>query len=87
MLLRKWNYKKRQYDPYEVPDSWNVKTYTSNMDEIVNCPHCGKEVKFGDCYTSHEIHTQYGFGYGVCEDCYFKDENKRYYAEKNGEKN
>ena len=31
---------------------------------------CGKELKYGDTYTSLEIHTAMGFGYGVCEDCY-----------------
>ena len=25
---------------------------------------------YGDTYTSLEIHTAMGFGYGVCEDCY-----------------
>ena len=56
--------------PYGVPDEWNVKSYSDDMDEIVNCPHCGKEVTFGSCYTSREIHTPNGFGYAVCEKCY-----------------
>ena len=56
--------------PYSVPDDWNVKSYSDDMDEIVNCPHCGKEVTFGSCYTSKEIHTPHGFGYAVCEKCY-----------------
>lgn len=75
-MMQKWNYEKRDYEPYKVPDSWNVKTYT-DMDEIVNCPHCGKELRFGDTYTSHEIHTEHGIGYGVCEDCYFEGEVER----------
>ena len=56
--------------PYGVPDDWNVKNYSDDMDEIVNCPHCGKEVTFGSCYTSKEIHTPHGFGYAVCDKCY-----------------
>lgn len=69
MLLRKWNYEKREYDPYEVPDDWIVKTYSNDMDEIINCPHCGRKIRFGDGYTSIEIHTQFGMGFSVCEDC------------------
>ena len=82
MLLRKWNYTIKTYEPYEVPDEWNVRTYCPDMDEIVNCPHCGKKLTFGETYTSHEIHTNYGIGYGVCEKCYFEDENMRYYQER-----
>lgn len=70
MLLNKWNYKAREYEPYEVPDDWNVKTYSNDMDEIVNCPHCGKSLPFGDCYTSREIHTKFGMGFAVCSECY-----------------
>lgn len=68
--LNRWNYDKQTYEPYDVPDNWNVKSYSFDMDEIVNCPHCGKEVTFGSCYTSKEIHTPHGFGYAVCENCY-----------------
>jgi len=70
MLLNKWNYQKREYEPYEVPDDWNVKTYSNDMDEIVNCPHCGKPLPFGDSYTSREIHTKFGMGFAVCSECY-----------------
>lgn len=79
MKLRKWNYEKREYEPYEVPDSWSVKTYSDDMDEIVNCCQCGRELPFGECYTSHEVHTEHGMGYAVCGKCYFLDENDRYY--------
>ena len=69
-MLNRWNYDKRIYEPYEVPDNWNVKSFAVDMDEIVNCPHCGQKVTFGNCYTSREIHTPSGFGYAVCENCY-----------------
>lgn len=69
-FLNRWNYETQKYDPYGVPDDWNVKSYSDDMDEIVNCPHCGKKVTFGSCYTSKEIHTPHGFGYAVCENCY-----------------
>lgn len=69
-ILQKWDCENQAYEPYEVPDDWNVKSYSEDMDEIVNCPHCGRKVTFGSCCTSKEIHTQYGFGYAVCGECY-----------------
>lgn len=77
MILRKWNYKTHKYEPYEIPDNWNCKTYSINMEEIINCPHCGRKLKFGDSYTSLEIHTDMGFGYGVCEKCYQNEWTRR----------
>lgn len=78
MKLSKWNYEKHKYEPYKVSDTWNCKAYSSDMKEIVNCPHCGRKLEFGDCYTSMEIHTSIGLGYAVCEECYDKEwERKR----------
>jgi len=55
-FLNRWNYETQEYDAYGVPDDWNVKSYSDDMDEIINCPHCGNEVTYGSCYTSREIH-------------------------------
>lgn len=74
MKLMKWNAVRREYEDYEVPDNWNVKTFCADMDETVNCPHCGKELPYGNCYTSREIHTPHGMGYAVCESCYYNKE-------------
>lgn len=76
MVLNKWNYKTHKYDKYEVPNDWKCTTYCDDINEIVNCPECGKKVTFGDCYASLEIHTNVGFGYAVCEKCY-EDELER----------
>lgn len=76
-VLRKWNYEKHDYDPYEVPDDWKVLSFAFDMDEITVCPHCGKNVKFGDTYTSLEIHTDMGLGYCVCESCYEEEWKRR----------
>lgn len=82
-LLSKWNYEAHDYLPYTVPADWNVSVYCQDMDEIIQCPHCGRKLKYGDAYTSLEIHTELGIGYAVCSDCYdseFKrkmDERKR----------
>ena len=75
MRLIKWNNKTKEYEPYEVPNDWNVKTYCEDMSAIVNCACCGKRLPFGKCYTSREIHTGLGFGYAVCENCYFHKES------------
>lgn len=77
MILNKWNYVKHALEDYEVPDSWVCKYYSNDMEEIVNCPHCGKKLMYGNAYTSREIMTPRGFGYGVCPDCY-EEELKRY---------
>lgn len=73
MVLNKWNYEKREYEPYEVPDDWHTLLYTNDMDELVNCVSCGKKVKFGETYTSREVHSNMGFGYPVCEKCYSEE--------------
>ena len=76
-LLRKWKYDKHKYEPYKIPDTWNCKMYSENMDEIINCCQCGKKIKFGDTYTSLEIHNNIGFGYAVCEKCHNLEIKKR----------
>lgn len=67
--MKKWNYRTRRYDNYEIPKSWNCKAYCDSMDEIVNCAGCGIKLPYGETYTSSEIYTEYGFGYGVCRLC------------------
>ena len=50
MKLQMWNFKVRDYEPYEVPDEWKVKTYCTDMEESVNCAECGREMTFGEGY-------------------------------------
>lgn len=78
MILRKWNYQTRTYEPFKVPDAWNVTFYSNDMDEIVNCPQCGRELKYGDTYISLEVHSPTGFGYGVCRACYDAENRRKY---------
>lgn len=86
MILGKWNYKTHKYDDYEVPDDWNVVLYSDDMEEVVNCPHCGKELLYGKTYTSKEIHNSFGLGFGVCEQCYNQEwDRRRKYEEENNE--
>lgn len=76
MLLRKWNYDIHEYEPYSVSDEWDCRYSGFDMSEIINCCQCGKEVTFGECYSSQEVHSLMGFGYMVCEECH-KIETKR----------
>ena len=76
MVVGKWNYEKRAYEPYIIPDEWYTPRYCENMKEIVNCVACGREVEFGECYTSKEIHDGIGVGYCVCEECHQKEKER-----------
>lgn len=73
IIYRKWNYKKHEYDPYPVPADKKLVLYTENMDEIVNCCQCLEPIKYGESYTSKEVHNCLGFGYAVCSKCYDKE--------------
>lgn len=70
MILRKWNYEKKEYEPYEIPAHWFPSLFETDMDAEVTCPQCGKKIRFGDGYTSREIHNAFGMGYAVCRSCY-----------------
>ena len=83
-VIQKWDYPSHSY--FSIPitsrEPLNIKTYSEDMNEIVNCCQCLKKVKFEDTYTSNEIHTDLGFGFAVCEDCYKEEgERKRKYED------
>lgn len=69
-MAKIWIENKHEYIPYELPEG--AALYEVDMDQIVQCAHCGREVRYGDCYTSRTIHNDYGLGYAVCEDCYYQ---------------
>lgn len=73
MIVQRWNPISKQYYPYTIPDGVNICAYSEDMDKQVNCARCFKVSVYGDLYTSKQIHTSMGFGYGVCEDCYEKE--------------
>ena len=78
MILNKWNYQEHKYKPYNIPSHWQVRIYSKDLDEIINCASCGKEIVIGESYTSLEIHElTYGFGYAVCEECYEHEWERR----------
>ena len=71
--MKKYNYELHKYENYEVPKNWFCKSFCDNLDELVNCAKCGKELKCGDAYTSKIIQNDFGFGYMICEKCANKE--------------
>lgn len=69
---RKWNFKTKEYESYEIPDGATASAYCY-MDKVITCAECGKKMLYGDGYTSRKIHTVSGMGYMVCERCYDKE--------------
>jgi hypothetical protein len=76
MKVQKWNVKTRKYEPYEMPVG--VILFTHNLDEITSCAQCGKQVVYGDAFTSLEVHNENGLGYPVCDDCYRSENDRKY---------
>ena len=68
--ISRWDPVKKRYEPHLILDDWNIKLYSDDMDEVVNCARCGKKIKYGESYTSRQIHNDFGFGYTVCPKCY-----------------
>lgn len=74
MIIPKWNYMEHKYDDHIIPNDWNCKTYSDDLNEIINCAQCGSQLKIGDSYCSVELHVPVsGFGYCVCERCHNKE--------------
>ena len=71
--MNKWDYELHQYVKFLIPAEWKVVLACDEMDEKVNCCQCGKEVEFGNTYSSQEFHNEIGFGYAVCEECHEKE--------------
>ena len=82
-VIKKCDYPSHSYFSIAITsrEPLNIKTYSEDMNEIVNCCQCLKKVKFEDTYTSNEIHTDLGFGFAVCEDCYKEEWKRRKYYE------
>lgn len=71
MNAQKWNFKTKEYEPYELPEG--ASCYENEMETPIKCAQCGHVMQYGDGYTSRQIHTKGGFGYCVCEKCYEKE--------------
>lgn len=66
-MAQRWDNELREYKPYELPEG--AVTYCPHLSATVTCADCGKSVRYGDTYTSSEIHTSTGVGYAICETC------------------
>lgn len=76
-MLWRWNYETHEYDLFPVRPEWRCVT-TGGDKEVINCPHCGKEILVEESYTSCEIQEQkYGFGYLVCGECSDREWERR----------
>jgi len=70
--IKKWDFRTKKYKQYK-PTGKRLALYSNKMEELIDCADCGKELEYGDGYTSKAIHTEMGFGYSVCEDCYDRE--------------
>ena len=68
MYAQKWNWKTKKYEEYKLPEG--VIFFSKDLDKETACAQCGDMKKFGECFTSREVHTQIGLGFSVCKDCY-----------------
>ena len=75
--IRKWDYETHSYRKYGVPKDWIIAFCCADMSQIINCAGCGKELPYGETFTSLELHTKTGIGYGVCNECYEKERERR----------
>ena len=82
MMLQKWDEKKHEYLPFDVPDDRIVLLYTQDMSTPIDCTNCGKRMTYGDGFTSQTIHTEMGLGYPVCEACYEVETKNRQEAKR-----
>lgn len=62
----KYNTKLHKYEDVLLPDE--CRTYEEDMEKMVPCAQCGRLHKYGEMYTSREVHTAYGFGFAVCRE-------------------
>ncbi len=69
-VAEKWDPYHGKYRPYVLPeDELKCSLLEDRMDKVIACAGCGKPVKFGESFTSLEIHTESGFGFMVCPMC------------------
>ena len=69
-VVYEWDPLEREYIQTDRSDDKKYITFATDMDVVCNCVCCGKEMKYGDGYTSRRFHTVHGFGYCECEECY-----------------
>lgn len=72
--VRKYNAKIHKYESALIPDECAL--YEDDFEKLVPCAQCGRMFKYGEMYTSREVHTAHGFGFAVCAECYDKETDR-----------
>ena len=81
-VAQKWNSYHRKYRPYVLPeDELKCSLLEDSAEKIIACAGCGRPVKFGESFTSLEIHTELGFGFMVCHMCIDQETERARVAE------
>ena len=80
--IRKFNWKTREYEKYEVPEGANIALIRNDMESLIQCAGCFKILQYGASYTSMELHNSMGLAYCVCGECYEKEWKRRFSQEK-----
>lgn len=68
MKAQKRNPRTKEYYPYEPGRPMAL--YTEELELEILCAGCAKKVKYGETYTSKEIHTEHWLWFPVCRACY-----------------
>lgn len=72
--MKKWDFAKREFIPYNPPNTGHYSYFETDVLSNVHCPHCGKETWVGFCYISKEIFDNSGTrGYYICPRCCEKE--------------
>lgn len=71
--MQKRDHKIKEYKEYIISEDRHCPLRT-DMNEDVNCASCGQVQRFGNLYTSRIIHNDIWLWYGVCNECYCKEE-------------
>ena len=70
MMCKAMRWNGKEYEEYELPVGASI--FETDLNKEISCCKCGRTIKYGESYTSREIHNGVGFGYAECGDCYFK---------------
>lgn len=74
-MAEKFNFKTGKYEPYTLPNKASL--YEQDLDAVIECASCKKDVVYGDCFTSMTIHNERGLAYMVCPECCEKEWDER----------
>lgn len=70
MLLRRWNFIKRKFELFKVPDYRKVAVCSDleHMYSKIDCAICGKPITFGIAFSSLAVIDYRGNGYAICRE-------------------